>query len=396
MSVAPTPDLAGDSNTDAGTADLVAITTASAVTTVLMVALIICLCLCVRNGRRTLNRFKFRSYLFARRRPKSPFPLIYTRERPSISLSEIPSTICTNTGREYLESQHNGHIDPPDSVSPTCLEDLVSQNSAMDSGYHSHSSSSAADNVSTSSSGSRLIALEIDDSELYNLKVGTFDFMQPIGVLECGESGGVYHNSTHNFTITIPQGAVPNDTVIRIEVGVCLYGPFTFPNNHQPLSAILWLHVQNHAGFQFQKAVKISLQHCINIGKEEDCQLLELTFMKANCHADGRSSFEFSPAKGEYHFPVGSDCGTLYTTCFCFACITASLQCETFAKVNYSLVTVEPGLTSDVLWSVHFIMCYHLETCLQVGLCKIPESTLHTFRCIINVHYHGNHFFLRL
>ena len=305
-------------------------------------------------------------------------------QRIVIALLEPPSTVCTTVGRECLEFQHIGRINPPefhDSVSPTCLEDLVSQNSAMEFRNYSHSSSSAADSVSTSSSESHPIALEIDESELYSLKVGTFDFMQPIGVLECGESGGVYHSSTHNFTITIPQGAVPNDTVIRIEVGVCLYGPFTFPCDHRPLSAILWLHVQNHTGFQFQKAVKITLQHCINIEIEEDCQLLELTFMKANCHADGRSGFEFSPAKGEYHFPVGSDCGTLCTTCFCFACITASLQRETFAKVNYSLVTVEPGLTSDVLWSVYFIMCYHLETCLQVGSWKVVFCTCNHIRC---------------
>ena len=351
----------------------------------------ICLCLCVSKGRRTLNRSKLRSCFCTRRCRESAYPiqtLIYNRERPSICLTELPSAVCTITGREHLEREHSICIDPPElpnCASPTCLEELMSQNSsAMDSGYHSHSSSSAADIISTASSESHLTALEIEDRELYNLKVGTFDFMHPIGVLECGESGGLYHNSTHNFTIAIPQGAIPNDTVIRIEVGVCSYGPFTFPSDHRPLSAIVWLHVQNHKGFQFQKAVKITLQHCINIGKERDCQLLELAFMKANCRADGRSSFEFSPAKGKYHFPVGNDCGTLCTNCFCFACITALFQPETLSKVKYSLVTVEPGLTSNILWSVHFIMCYHLQTCIQVGVHGACMEL--RFQCLPSIH----------
>ena len=145
--------------------------------------------------------------------------------------------------------------------------------------FSSHSSWST-DNLSTSRSESHLKALKIEDCKLHNIKVGTFDFLHPVGVFNCGDSGGIYNNSGHNFTIIIPAGAVPNDSVITIEVSVCLYGSFSFPDIHRPVSPILWLHAQV---FQFQKAVKVTLQHYIDISEEEDCRSLGLTFMKANC-----------------------------------------------------------------------------------------------------------------
>ena len=338
-------------------------------------------CLYLLKVRKAL---KFTSWLPRRseRCHESSYPAesLINRRRPSICLPElhIPSTLCTVTGRGSPEAEHCLDTHPPvlhDSASPTSLqpEELLSH---TDSGYHSHSSSSA-DSLSTSSSESRLTALEIKDHKLYNLKVGTFDFIEPIGVLECGTLGGVYTDSRHNFSITIPVGAVPDDTVVRIEVGVCSYGPFKFPSNHKPVSAVIWLHVQNYYGFKFQKPIKICLQHCIDIRQEEDIQLLELTFVKANCYADGRSNFEFSPAQGKWHFAVGSNYGTLCMTCFCFACITAPFYPDIFPRVKYSLLTVEPGPTSDVCWCVYFVLCFSLETCIQVCIGSIPVSSIY-------------------
>ena len=60
-------------------------------------------------------------------------------------------------------------------------------------------------------------------------------------ILEVDSAGREYTNVDHDFTLRIPEGAVAEGEKVHLEVGVAMYGPFTFPDNTQPISPILWL-----------------------------------------------------------------------------------------------------------------------------------------------------------
>ena len=51
----------------------------------------------------------------------------------------------------------------------------------------------------------------------------------------------VYTITEHDITLRIPEGAVAIGKFSHLEMGAAMYGPFTFPENTQPISPILWL-----------------------------------------------------------------------------------------------------------------------------------------------------------
>ena len=58
-------------------------------------------------------------------------------------------------------------------------------------------------------------------------------------ILEVTCAGREYTNVDHDITLRIPERAMAEGEKIHFEVGVAMYGPFTFPENTQPISPIL-------------------------------------------------------------------------------------------------------------------------------------------------------------
>ena len=80
-------------------------------------------------------------------------------------------------------------------------------------------------------------------------------------ILEVDCAGQEYTNVDHDITLRIPEGAVAKGEKIHFEVGVTMYGPFTFPENTQPISPILWLHKLDES-IKLNKPLELVLPHC--------------------------------------------------------------------------------------------------------------------------------------
>ena len=115
-------------------------------------------------------------------------------------------------------------------------------------------------------------------------------------MLECDCAGREYTNVDHDITLRIPEGAVAEGEKIHLEVGVAMYGPFTFPDNTQPISPILWLCILEEDA-QLKKPFQIVLSHYLTGLSKERIEHHHVRFAKANHNdytfIDAQMSYEF-------------------------------------------------------------------------------------------------------
>ena len=57
-----------------------------------------------------------------------------------------------------------------------------------------------------------------------------WNLWQTVSCIKCDRMGAVFHSLPHDFSIVIPEGAVPKGVVISIEIGLTLIGPFDYPS----------------------------------------------------------------------------------------------------------------------------------------------------------------------
>ena len=50
-----------------------------------------------------------------------------------------------------------------------------------------------------------------------------------------------YNDEWNDFTLKIPQGAIPEGESLTIDIGVALYGPFQYPEGLRPVSPVFWI-----------------------------------------------------------------------------------------------------------------------------------------------------------
>ena len=58
---------------------------------------------------------------------------------------------------------------------------------------------------------------------------------------DCTTEGRKFTDSTNDFSLEIPEGAIPEGERLTIDVGVALFGPFQFPEGLRPVSPVLGL-----------------------------------------------------------------------------------------------------------------------------------------------------------
>ena len=238
--------------------------------------------------------------------------------------------------------------------------------SEADSGYDTTSvGSGRVMNGSCTSVRSR--SLKKADSQFINKVATGMPFMEALGLLVCGHSGGEYVNRTHDFIVSIPPGAIRVGTTVCIEVGVTSCGPFDFPTGMQPVSPIVWLHAREPISLLFLKSVELILPHCIEIKSQLDIQTLQLCFLKAGHRSNKLGKFEFSLADGRIILS-GDHHGILCTRHFCFNCIAAKLSVENLEQVKYCLTTVEPLVIRRPAWRVYYCVSFFLKACIEVRL----------------------------
>ena len=140
---------------------------------------------------------------------------------------------------------------------------------------------------------------------LHSLPESRTKFIDPVEIIHCDSSGGIYHNPLHGITIRIPEEAIPYGEQLEMSTGVCLYGNFSFIDGFSPVSAMLWLCSKTET--VFLKPIEVIIPHFMECRSKEDADSLEMQFMKAN-HRNSASEATkfFIPADGRSRFHISS------------------------------------------------------------------------------------------
>ena len=198
----------------------------------------------------------------------------------------------------------------------------------------------------------------------------TLRFVPFIGsrqILEFNSTGAVF-TGFDEIKIDIPPNAIPYGIRGRLEVGVCLYGPFMFEENYQPISPILWLCLQGNIR-HLAKPIRLTLPHILPDLSEEDLVSFGIRFVKANhdhvTNANGERVYKFQPSLDEtsYYSSGGKGYGVLQTDHFCYMCLEAesTTDHEMAKHMGYCLTCVQ-GPSTLCIFATYF-----LNTCLAVS-----------------------------
>ena len=172
--------------------------------------------------------------------------------------------------------------------------------------------------------------------------------------------------------VTIPPGAVPDGVVINIEMGVALYGPFKFPDNHQQVSPILWFCIREDV--QLLLPISFKLPHVVT-----DTSLIKLFFAKAN-HTE--YTYDSTMKREMFIFKTLTDEKSNFTNCnlaeresgygylsakhHCFLCIEAQISKKLALEKGFCLHTLIKKINSSS-YNILFLCTYFLQTCFFVS-----------------------------
>ena len=195
------------------------------------------------------------------------------------------------------------------------------------------------------------------------------EFMTPITTLSDVTSDGVrYENAANDFTLEVPEGAVPMTERLTLDVTVALFGPFQFPEGLRPVSPVFWVCVRDQRRFFFSRPVSVTLPHFLDLGSEEDVKYLGLTFLKARYSKNSKGMYEFSKTDGEVHFESSHRFGVLKTSHFYSLCIASEDRPECLRMTQFCLTSLLPRSTVSVgkrQYAYFFVTFYNLSTCLR-------------------------------
>ena len=194
-------------------------------------------------------------------------------------------------------------------------------------------------------------------------------------LLECDSTGREWTNVDHDITVRIPEGAVAEGEKIHFEVGVAMYGPFTFPDNTQPISPILWLCLLEE-NVDLKKPFQVVLPHYLTGLTIESIQNHNICFAKAShqikssVHEDGQIHYIFHKSETDSKPPLalsgGKSFGVLESKHCCFYCLLAKQSHELATEAGYCLVRME-SLLSPKRNEISFAVVYFLNTCIKVN-----------------------------
>ena len=140
-------------------------------------------------------------------------------------------------------------------------------------------------------------------------------------------------------------------------MGVTLVGPFHFPENYTPVSAVVWINIS----VPLVKRAELHMPHFMLLQDEEDTK--ELSFFLASDQSF--TEFEFNKV---LHYPSsfkpGSAYGTLWMDHFCSGCILM----EDAKKLmrHYYISSVFPRDCDQDECKAVFVFSYFLPTCIKV------------------------------
>ena len=147
--------------------------------------------------------------------------------------------------------------------------------------------------------------------------------------LKCDYYGLDYMIENHDITLKIPKGAVAKREKI-LEVGVAMHGPFIFPENTQPISPILWLHLLEE-DVKLNKPIELILPHCYTGSLMTPDQI---SFALVD-HSSSQDVTTYNDGQPHYSFKLWER-GTVFYTDQVFGAIKTNLFSHIFCIVKHT------------------------------------------------------------
>ena len=192
-------------------------------------------------------------------------------------------------------------------------------------------------------------------------------------LLECDYNALEYTIEDHDITLRIPMGAVAKGEKIHIEIGITMYGPFTFPEKTQPISPIVWLCIQEDV--KLKKPFQLVLPHFLTSLSKERLHYHQIKFSKASHKyllENDQIIYKFQNCDTVTEpGPLLATCGSksygmIKSTHCCFYCIQANKTPDLARNAGYCLARIENSLLTHQRNEVYFTAVYFLSTCIKV------------------------------
>jgi hypothetical protein len=164
----------------------------------------------------------------------------------------------------------------------------------------------------------------------------------------CSMRGVTFRAKEHDFGLIIPEGAIPAEESLTIDIGVALHGPFQFPDTLRPVSPVFWVCVHGHTDFKFLKPVTVTIPHFLELEKDADVDSLGVTFLKADREMNLQQMFQFKHTNGLQSFETFKQFGMLHTTHFCSFCIACRERPECLKKARFCITALLPRSATPV------------------------------------------------
>ena len=192
-------------------------------------------------------------------------------------------------------------------------------------------------------------------------------FIRITTVTECSHKGVSFYDVANEFGLEIPEGAIPEQESITIDIGVAMHGPFEFPEGLKPVSPVFWVCVRESKLSRFLKPVTITLPHCIDLDCSKTINSLGLTFLKGGHERNFQHIYQFQKVEeAEMVFEAHQTKGALKTTHFCSLCITGKVSPELTKHTKFCIYAViPPSVAPSEAAYCHFFISFLLATCIK-------------------------------
>ena len=171
---------------------------------------------------------------------------------------------------------------------------------------------------------------------------------------------------------------MPEGTLLQLEVGMCLYGPFKFPDNLYPIAPILMLCPLSD--IKLSKNLRVTLPHVIEDAREGDVEALGVQVIEAD-HKRltdvGEFTFNSVIKDSSISFNTQKDDNlvTFSLSHFCFITLQAENKIEATERTVYCVCPLLPFIAGSSR-IFHLCVTYFMRPYL-----KVSTNSLNCLNC---------------
>ena len=202
----------------------------------------------------------------------------------------------------------------------------------------------------------------------FALQLPSISFLKPIEIFQVNSLGGVYRDDDIGLQINVPPGAIPSGSILCLEVGMCLSGPFEFPIGSIPVSPILMLHSQQ--AIPLEKPINVTLPHNILVNETVTSSVAEnFTHFITADHSHSFDQFSFSDPDAKeisIHTQEGQGYASFPLSYHCF--VSLGVDIEKNSVINRSFC-ICPLIQSTATWPKYYslLLVYNIKPCIKVS-----------------------------